>query len=223
MATILIVEDEQNIQLLMKAQLKPYYDTLTADNGKAAIRVIEDTHVDLIISDVMMPKMDGFEMVDELRKAGYTMPILMLTAKAEMADKRTGFRSGADDYLTKLVVYEEMLLRVEALLRRAHIASERQLKFGETVIDEKSYTVSKGAVTIELPKKEFALLYKFLSYPGQVFTKNQLLDDIWGYDSDSGEDTVKTHVSRVRRKVADFAEFKIVTVKGLGYKGEITV
>lgn len=222
MAKILIAEDEKNIQLLLQAQLKPYYQTLTAKNGEEALELLENEHIDLLITDIMMPKMDGFELIEALREEGFSMPVLMLTAKTAIGDKRTGFKTGADDYLTKPVNYEELLLRVEALLRRANISAERQLVIGHTTIDETSYTVTDGTLSLELPKKEFELLYKFLSYPGQIFTRVQLLDEIWGYDSDSGEDTIKTHVSRLRKKCANFAEFSIVTVKGLGYKGEIT-
>ena len=221
MAKILIAEDETNIQLLLQAQLKPYYQTLTAKNGAEALELLEREHIDLLITDIMMPEMDGFALVDAVRADGLTLPVLMLTAKTAISDKRTGFKTGADDYLTKPVNYEELLLRVEALLRRAHISTERQLTIGATTIDEATYTVTDSATTIELPKKEFELLYKLLSYPGQIFTRNQLLDEIWGYETESGEDTIKTHISRLRKKCANFEDFSIVTVKGLGYKGEI--
>lgn len=223
MATILIVEDEKNIQRLIQAQLKPYYTILTADNGAEALEIIESKHIDLLITDVMMPKMDGFELVNEVRNDGFEFPILMLTAKQEIQDKRKGFGNGADDYLTKPINYEELLLRIDALLRRYKIITNKKLTVGEAILDEETYTVSKGTNVIELSKKEFALLYKFLGYPNQVFTKNQLLDEIWGFDSFSGEETLKTHISRLRKKCGDFSEFKIITVKGLGYKGVLYV
>lgn len=222
MATILIVEDEKNIQLLIQAQLKPYYTTLTADDGIAALEIIESKKIDLLITDVMMPRLDGFQLVNQLRKDQYEFPILMLTAKQEITDKRTGFDSGADDYLTKPINYEEMLLRIKALLRRFKIATNKQLKIGSATLDEETYVLSNSDHQIEFPKKEFELLFKLLSYPNQVFTKNQLLDEIWGFDNFSAEDTIKTHISRLRKKTPDFPDFKIVTVKGLGYKGVIT-
>lgn len=221
MATVLIAEDEKDIQLLMQAQLKPYYTVIIVNNGLEALEMIESNYIDFLITDVMMPKMDGFQLIDEIRKEGYTFPILILTAKQTMGDKRTGFRTGADDYLTKPIDYEELLLRIEALARRANISINKQLQIGEVVFDAATYMVKKADKEIELPKKEFDLLFKFLSYPGQVFTRSQLLDEIWGYDSFSSEDTIKTHVSRIRKKFDSFDEFKIVAVKGLGYKGEI--
>ena len=148
--------------------------------------------------------------------------MLLLTAKQSFEDKREGFSSGIDDYMTKPVNYEELIWRLDALLRRAHIASEHRIVVGRTVLDSGTYTVTREGAAMELPKKEFELLYKLLSYPGQIFTRNQLLDGVWGYDSESGEDTVKTHISRLRNKLRDIPEFRIVTIKGLGYKAEIT-
>lgn len=223
MITVLIAEDEKNIQLLIEAQLKPYYEVLTANDGEEALAIIQEKYIDLLITDVRMPKIDGFTLVDQIRKENYTLPVLMLTAKQTINDKKTGFHAGADDYLIKPVNYEELILRIEALLRRAKIVSQKQLVIGDVILDEATYTIQKGDARIELPNKEFVLLYKFLSYPGQIFTRNQLLDEIWGYDSFSGEDTIKTHVSRLRKKCALFSEFTIVTVKGLGYKGELHV
>jgi DNA-binding response OmpR family regulator len=222
MATILIAEDDRNIQLLVAARLKSSYAVICANNGQEALDIIESQRIDLLIADIMMPIMDGFCLVKTIRKNGYTIPVLMLTAKQSFDDKRTGFSSGTDDYMTKPVNYEELHWRIEALLRRAHIANENKITMGNVTLDSFSYTVSAGDKIIELPKKEFDLLFKLLSYPGQIFTKNQLLDDIWGYDSDSGEDTVKTHISRLRNKFQDIEEFKIITIKGLGYKADIS-
>mgnify|MGYP002322968363 CR=1 FL=1 len=157
-----------------------------------------------------------------LRSAHVSTPILMLTARDEISDKVKGLDCGADDYMTKPVNYEELIWRLDALLRRAHIASEHRIVVGRTVLDSGTYTVTREGAAMELPKKEFELLYKLLSYPGQIFTRNQLLDGVWGYDSESGEDTVKTHISRLRNKLRDIPEFRIVTIKGLGYKAEIT-
>lgn len=221
MAVILIAEDDSNIRLLIEARLKPHYAVVCASDGKEALDIIESQRMDLLIADIMMPRMDGFRLVKTIREEGFTLPVLILTAKQSFDDKRTGFSSGTDDYMTKPVNYEELLWRIEALLHRAKIASENKITIGEAVLDSETYTVAFREKVTELPKKEFDLLFKLLSYPGQIFTKNQLLDDIWGYDSESGEDTVKTHVSRLRNKLDDIPEFEIVTIKGLGYKAEI--
>lgn len=222
MATILIAEDDKNIQLLIEARLKSKYTVICANNGQEALHIIEAKKIDLLIADIMMPIMDGFKLVQTIRKDDYTIPILMLTAKQSFEDKRTGFSSGIDDYMTKPVNYEELHWRIEALLRRAKIANENKITIGNVVLDSSSYMIFVEDKAIELPKKEFDLLFKLLSYPGQIFTKNQLLDDIWGFDSDSGEDTVKTHISRLRNKFQYIDEFKIITIKGLGYKAEIS-
>ena len=194
---------------------------ICAQDGMEALEVLERRPVDLIISDVMMPRMDGYTLVKTLRERGNPIPVLLLTAKQSFEDKREGFSSGIDDYMTKPVNYEELIWRLNALLRRAHIASEQKIVVGPVVLDSSTYTVTRNGEPLELPKKEFELLYKLLSYPGQIFTRNQLLDGIWGYDSESSEDTVKTHISRLRNKLRDIPEFHIVTIKGLGYKAEI--
>lgn len=221
MATILITEDDKNLLLLITERLKHYYTILQANDGAEAMDILLSKHVDLLITDVMMPEMDGFQLLKTIRQDGMKLPVLILTAKQSFSDKQTGFIFGTDDYMTKPVNYEELHWRIDALLRRSNIASERIIRIGDVTLNEASYTISKGNVTIELPLKEFDLIYKFLSYPGMIFTKNQLLDEIWGYDSDSSEDTVKTHVSRLRNKLGSFQEFEIVTIKGLGYKGII--
>ena len=221
MATILIVEDNKNTQLLTAARLKEHFNIMTADDGLEALDIIYDKHIDLVVADIMMPNMDGYELLKRLRSEDYTMPVLLLTAKQSYEDKREGFDSGSDDYMTKPVDYDELLLRINALLRRAGIASERKITVGSVTVDSAAYTVKSGTLSLELPKKEFEILYKLLSYPGMIFTKNQLLNEVWGYDSDSTEDTVKTHISRLRNKLVGFTEFEVVTVKGLGYKAEV--
>lgn len=221
MATILIVEDNKNTQLLTAARLKPYFEIVCADDGEKALEVIYNKHVDLIVADVMMPNMDGYELLRRLRSESYDIPVVLLTAKQEFEDKRQGFDSGTDDYLTKPVNYDELLLRINALLRRSRIASARKICIGSLVVDSSAYCVSCAGEVIELPKKEFELLYKLLSYPGKIFTKAQLLDEIWGFDSTSYEDTIKTHINRLRTKLRDCTEFEIVTVKGLGYKAQL--
>lgn len=221
MATILLVEDEKTMRMLTSARLRDRFTIFCARDGVEAMEVLAHRPVDLIIADVMMPRMDGYTLVKTLRADGNGIPVLLLTAKQSFEDKREGFSSGIDDYMTKPVNYEELIWRVDALLRRAHIANERKIVAGDTTLDSDAHTVTCGGQTLELPPKEFGLLYKLLSYPGQIFTRNQLLDDIWGYDSESGEDTVKTHISRLRNKLRDIQDFRIVTIKGLGYKAEL--
>ena len=209
------------MRLLTSAKLKHQFTVLCAGDGVEALELLERRQADLISADVMMPRMDGYTLVKTLRERGDQIPVLLLTAKQSFEDKREGFFSGVDDYMTKPVNYEELIWRLNALLRRSRIASERRIVIGPVVLDSGAYTVSREGESLELPKKEFELLYQLLSYPGQIFTRNQLLDGIWGYDSESGEDTVKTHISRLRNKLRHIPEFRIVTIKGLGYKAEI--
>ena len=221
MARILLVEDEKPMRLLTSAKLRGRFDVLCACDGEEALELLEHHTVDAIVADVMMPRMDGYTLSRTLRECGYTTPILLLTAKQEHDDKREGFSSGIDDYMTKPVNYEELVWRLHALLRRSKIADSKKIAVGESMLDAGSYTIATAGQRMELPKKEFELLFKLLSYPGQIFTKGQLLDDIWGFDSESGEDTVKVHVSRLRNRLKGVGDFRIVTVKGLGYKAEI--
>ena len=221
-ATILLVDDDASMRLLTTARLKHQFTVIPARDGVEALEVLARQPADLIIADVMMPRMDGYTLVKTLRERGDQIPVLLLTAKQSFEDKREGFSSGIDDYMTKPVNYEELVWRLNALLRRSRIASERRIVVGPVVLDSSTYTVTREGEALELPKKEFELLYRLLSYPGQIFTRNQLLDGIWGYASESGEDTVKTHISRLRNKLRHIPEFRIVTIKGLGYKAEIT-
>lgn len=221
MAVILIVEDDKNTRILTRARLKNEYTVLEAEDGEQALDILDSRHVDLVIADIMMPHMDGNQLVRTIRREGNAMPVIMLTAKAAFEDKRTGFSAGTDDYMTKPIDYEELKWRIKALLRRANIASEQRICVGDVVLDAASYTIGRGDKREELPRKEFELLYKLLSYPGMIFTKGQLLDDIWGYDSDSDENTVKTHISRLRSRLAGYPEISIVTLRGLGYKADI--
>lgn len=222
MAVILIVEDNKNTQLLTATRLKPYFEVVCADDGLDALDIFYARHIDLIISDIMMPNMDGFELVQRIRSEGFNTPVLLLTAKQTLQDKREGFSLGSDDYVTKPVDYDELLLRVNALLRRARIATERQIKIGKLSIDEAEHIASYDGEVIPFSRKEFDLLYKFLSYPGKIFTKKQLLDEIWGIDSECTEDTIKTHINRLRNKLVGCEEIEIITIKGFGYKVEIT-
>ena len=222
MAVILIAEDNKNTQLLTATRLKPYFEVVCADDGLDALDIFYARHIDLIISDIMMPNMDGFELVQRIRSEGFNTPVLLLTAKQTLQDKREGFNLGSDDYVTKPVDYDELLLRVNALLRRARIATERQIKIGKLSIDEAEHIASYDGEVIPFSRKEFDLLYKFLSYPGKIFTKKQLLDEIWGIDSECTEDTIKTHINRLRNKLVGCEEIEIITIKGFGYKVEIT-
>lgn len=218
MFRILIVEDNANLQKLYSAILRTEgYTTLTASNGAEALTVLQKEHVDLMILDVMMPVMDGYELTDVLRQGGSEIPILMITAKTEQADKREGFLVGIDDYMTKPIDEEEMLLRIKALLRRSKIVSERKLSVGDTVLHYDSLTVDYAEGSVTLPKKEFYLLYKLLSYPGQIFTKYQLLDEIWGLENES-DNTLNVHINRLRNRFEHSKDFEIVTVRGIGFK-----
>ena len=216
---ILVVDDDRNTRLLLRAVLQAEnYTVFTAENGEDALQVMDREHIDLVVLDVMMPKMDGYEFTRILRQTDNNLPILMVSARQMPADKRQGFLVGTDDYITKPIDEVEMLLRIKALLRRARIASERRIVLGEVVLDYDSFTVSRGGETQELPQKEFLLLYKLLSYPGKIFTRIQLMDEIWGADSDTGWETVTVHIGRLRKRFESWPEFEIVSVRGLGYK-----
>ena len=219
MFQILVVDDDRNTRLLLRAVLQAEnYTVFTAENGEDALQVMDREHIDLVVLDVMMPKMDGLEFTRILRQTDNNLPILMVSARQQPADKRQGFLVGTDDYITKPIDEVEMLLRIKALLRRARIASERRIVLGEVVLDYDSFTVSRGGETQELPQKEFLLLYKLLSYPGKIFTRIQLMDEIWGADSDTGWETVTVHIGRLRKRFELWPEFEIVSVRGLGYK-----
>ena len=221
MVNILVVEDDKNLQKLMTAVLKQSgYNVIVARDGEEALDKMSASHIDLLISDIMMPTMDGYTLTDTLRKANYTLPILMVTAKETFDDKRKGFLVGTDDYMVKPIDMDEMLLRVAALLRRSRIINENKLKIGDVELDNNTLTVSRNNEIILLPKKEFYLLFKLLSYPKQIFTRQQLMDEIWGMDTEADERTVDVHIKRIREKLASFTEFEIITVRGLGYKVE---
>ncbi len=219
MFNILVVDDDRNTRMFLEAVLKTAnYTVLLAKNGIEALSVLESSHVDLIVLDIMMPGMDGYELTKTLREAENNIPILMVSAKQMPEDKHRGFLAGTDDYITKPIDDEEMLYRIKALLRRARIASERCITIGEVVIDYDSLTVTRGDEVHVLPQKEFLLLYKLLSYPGKIFTRIQIMDDIWGADSDTGWETVTVHIGRLRKKFESYPEFSIESVRGLGYK-----
>lgn len=222
MFNILLVEDEKNLRTIMKAFLmKNNYNVIEAENGEKALKEIENNQVDLIISDIMMPNMDGYELTKELRQANYLVPILMVTAKDTIDDKREGFLLGVDDYMVKPIDMDEMILRVGVLLRRANIINQRKLKIKDIVLSYDEYTLTKGNEVYQVPQKEFQLLYKLLSYPNKIFTRQELIDEIWGLESDSEQRTVDVHIKRLREKFDKFDEFEIITIRGIGYKGII--
>lgn len=216
---VLVVDDDKNTRLLMRALLEGAHYTVTlAANGAEALSAMERNHVDLVVLDLMMPRMDGYEFTRELRAASNDLPILMVSAKQLPDDRKKGFLAGIDDYMVKPVDEEELLLRIKALLRRAKIASERRIVLGDVVLDYDTLSVSRGGETTVLPQKEFLLLYKLLSYPGKIFTRIELMDEIWGADSETGWETVTVHVGRLRRRFEGWSEFEIASVRGLGYK-----
>lgn len=221
MFQILVVEDNNNIRKLMTARLEQAgYETFQAENGQIALEILDNQHIDLIICDIMMPYMDGYELTRALREADFNMPILMVTAKESFEDKERGFSIGIDDYMVKPIDINEMILRVAALLRRAQISTEHKISLGDIVLNYDALTVTNKDKVYELPKKEFYLLFKLLSYPKQIFTRQQLMDEIWGMDTDADERTVDSHIKKLRKKFEDVEEFKIITIRGLGYKAE---
>jgi len=219
MFQIMIVDDDKNTRTLLKAVLEAEnYTVFTAENGEEALAVMDVNHIDLVVLDIMMPKMDGYQFTKALRESNNNLPILMVSAKQLPSDKKHGFLVGTDDYMTKPIDEEEMLWRIRALLRRAKIACERRIVVGNVILDYDAMTVSRNGEIQSLPQKEFMLLYKLLSYPGKIFTRIQLMDEIWGADSETGWETVTVHVGRLRKRFDGWGEFEIVSVRGLGYK-----
>lgn len=219
MFNILVVEDDRDLRELFCTVLVDHgYTAIPAEDGEEALDILDRSYVDLIISDVMMPKMDGYELTKTLREANFMMPVLMITARESAADKREGFRAGTDDYMVKPIDVNEMIWRVEALLRRSQIVSERKAKIGQTQFDCDTLTVNASGTAMELPQKEFFLLYKLVASPGRIFTRRQIMDEIWGMDSDTDTHTLDVHISRLRERFKDNPDFDIVTVRGLGYK-----
>ncbi len=219
MLKILIAEDDRELRrLFAHVLLKNGYTVKEVGNGKEALDTIDAEYFDLIISDIMMPVMDGYEFVRLLREAGNTTPVLMITAKDAFDDMRQGFISGTDDYMIKPINVNEMVLRVGALLRRAQMINDRKQTIGGTVLECDTFTVTCDGESMVLPQKEFMLLYKMASFPSRIFTRQQLMDDVWGYDTDSDTHTVDVHIGRLRDRFKDNRDFKIVTMRGVGYK-----
>lgn len=219
MINILVVEDDPKLNKLFCTVLTRHgYRTFSAESGDGALEILDKEHIVLIVSDIMMPDMDGYELTKTLREAGYNLPILMVTAKDQFEDKQKGYLIGIDDYMVKPIDVNEMILRVGALLRRAKIVNEHKIELGKTVLDFDSLTVTYGENETLLPQKEFNLIYKLLSYPNKIFTRQQLMDEIWGMDSETDERTVDVHINRLRDRFKSCEDFQIITVRGLGYK-----
>lgn len=219
MFNILVVEDNLDLRELFFTTINNAgYRAFGATDGLDALNLMDNTHIDLIVADIMMPKMSGYELTKELRSLGNSIPILMVTAKDDYDSLQKGFSFGADDYMIKPVNVNELLLRIQALLRRARINSEKKIVIGSTIIDYESMTVKYNDDDIVLPLKEFNLLFKLLSFPGKIFTRQQLMDEIWGMDSETDDRTINTHINRLRERFSNNQDFEIVTIRGLGYK-----
>lgn len=219
MINILLVEDDEKLSKLFYTVLsKQGFNVYIANNGIEGFNILENNHIDLIISDIMMPQMNGYDFTENVRKINEEIPILMITAKDDFNSKQKSFLIGIDDYMVKPIDVNEMILRVHALLRRSKIAHDKKQVIGDTVLEYDSLSVTRDNETIVLAQKEFYLLYKLLSYPNKVFTRNQLMDEIWGVDSPSDLQTIDVHINRLRRRFENNPDFKIITVRGLGYK-----
>ncbi len=222
MFNILIVEDDKSVGRLMKSVLGDEgYNCTLAQNGKEALDIMDKQQIDLAVVDIMMPVMNGYEFTETLRQGGCEIPILMVTAKISHEDKKRGFALGIDDFLAKPFDTDELLWRVRALARRSKIASEKKLILGSTELDYSSFGISVDKKTVSVTPKEFLLLYKLLSYPNKLFTKRQIMDEIWSFDSESDEHTVEVHINRLREKFKDNKDFSIKTIRGFGYMGVV--
>ena len=219
MVNILIVDDDKNIRKLLQVVLERQgFNVHLASDGLEALKVIDQVKIDLAVVDIMMPNVDGFEFTKTLREGNADLSVLMISAKQLVEDRKKAFMVGTDDYMTKPIDIEEFLLHVKALLRRAKINDERKIVIGDVVIDSESMTVTKNGESQELPQKEFLLLFKLLSYPDKIFTRIQLMDEIWGMDCDTGWETVTVHIARLRKRFEGWKEFEIQSIRGLGYK-----
>ena len=219
MINILIIDDDKNTRFLLYEILKMNnFNVFQATNGLEGLDMLEKERIDLVIVDIMMPKMNGYEFTKELRSYNSNLPILMISAKQLPGDRKKGFLAGIDDYMSKPVDHEELILHINALLRRANVIISNQIIIGDVIIDQDSYTVTKGEEVHELPQKEFQLLFKLLSSPNKIFTRLQIMDEIWGVDSETGWETVTVHIGRLRKRFEGWEEFQIENIRGLGYK-----
>jgi len=222
MFSILVVEDNEVLNEMISTKLKlESYDVHSVFDGEEALNTLEHEHIDLIISDIMMPGIDGYELTKSLRDINSTIPILMISAKNQIEDMERGFMAGTDDYMIKPINMQEMTFRVKALLRRSQIANERKLKIGSTILDYDSLTIKTESNIYDMPPKEFYLIFKLLSSPNKIFTRMELMDEIWGMDTDIDDRTIDSHIKKLRRKFEGCSDFEIITVRGLGYKSKI--
>lgn len=221
MATVMIVEDDDSLRLLMSIKLGKFYEIVQAANGAEALKRIQEKNIDLIVADIMMPLMDGYDLVRELRNLNNAIPIILATAKQSFNDKRDGFAVGADDYMVKPINFDELNWRIDALLRRSKIVADNEISIGEFKLNLSTFEAQYQGNVIEMARKEFELLFKLLSYPNKLFSKDRLMEDIWGYDSPSDDTTIRTHINRLRNKLDGIEEFEIVTIRGIGYKAVI--
>ena len=220
MFNVLVVEDDRNIRNLIEIKLRSLgYNVVTAENGKDALEKLSSNHLDIMLVDAMMPIMDGYTFVKTVREDGDNIPAIMVTAKGSMADKSQGFDVGVDDYMVKPIEFDELSLRIKAVLRRAKIVSDRKITVGETVLDYDTLTVSRGVEKVVLTKTEFCIIYKLLSYPERSFSKSMLFEEFWAWDSETEEDIVKVYINRIRNKIAPFKEIDVETIRGIGYRG----
>jgi DNA-binding response OmpR family regulator len=224
MFSILVVEDNEVLNEMISTKLKlENYDVYSVFDGEEALNALEHEHIDLIISDIMMPNIDGYELTKSLRDINATVPILMISAKNQIEDMEKGFNAGTDDYMIKPINMQEMVFRVKALLRRSKIVNEKKLKVGDTILDYDALTIKINDNLYNMPPKEFYLIFKLLSSPNKIFTRIELMDEIWGMDTDIDDRTIDSHIKKLRRKFEDCSDFEIVTVRGLGYKSKINV
>lgn len=219
MFNILVVEDDKNLRkLIITCLRREKYQTYEATNGIQALDIMDKNYIDLIITDIMMPEMDGYELTKELRNAKFNIPILFITAKSSLSDKKQGFLLGADDYMVKPIDIEELILRVKVLLKRANMTHEKRIKIGDLILNYNELSVIKNDKNYNLTQKEFYVLYKLLSNPNTIYTRQELIEEIWGLENDSDYRTVDVHIKRIREKMNDVNEFEIIAVRGIGYK-----
>ncbi|MBR0231485.1 MAG: response regulator transcription factor [Clostridia bacterium] len=223
MPNILVCEDDKSLNNLISTVLRnDGHNVIAAFDGREALMQFDCAHIDMLVSDIMMPEIDGYELLESLRSVNNNLPVLFITAKGTFSDKSKGFNLGADDYMVKPIDIKELVLRVNALLRRSKISNERRIVIGSTVLDSDAYTVTEAdGASVTLPQKEFLLLFKLLSYPDRVFTRFEIMDEIWGYESESDEKTINVHISKLRSRYENNPDFSIETVRGIGYKAVI--
>lgn len=220
MFNVMVVEDDKNIRKLIEIKLSNLgYNAISAENGQVALDKLSENHVDIMLVDAMMPIMDGFSLVKAVREDGNNVPVIMVTARGSIEDKSQGFDVGVDDYMVKPIDFDELSLRIKAVLRRAKIVTDRKITVNETVLDYDTLTVSNGVEKVVLTKTEFGIIYKLLSYPERSFSKSALFEEFWAWDSETKEDIVKVYINRIRNKIAPFKDIDVETVRGIGYRG----